>query len=142
MLSSRFTKLTLHSQNFGLVGNGRLHIMGLGSNGVSVEKMYASPSSSHQLCFADYWYSFDTQDALYDTAWSESNENQLVAASGDGTVKLYDITVNQFPVMQWQEHTREVYSVSWNLVSKDTFCSSSWDGTIKVVCVSHNLPNV
>jgi peroxin-7 len=77
--------------------------------------------------------SYDTQDALYDIAWSESHENQLVVASGDGSVKLFDITLDQFPVMSWQEHKREVYSVSWNMVSKDTFLSSSWDGTIKLV---------
>ena len=36
---------------------------------------------------------FDTQDGLYDCAWSEVHENQLVAASGDGTIKLFDITL-------------------------------------------------
>lgn len=86
--------------------------------------------------FAKWLCRFDTQDALYDTAWSETHENQIVIASGDGSVKLYDISLNEFPVMAWQEHTREVYSVSWNLVSKDTFCSSSWDGTIKIVCIN------
>ena len=36
---------------------------------------------------------FDTQDGLYDCAWSEVHENQLVTASGDGSVKLFDITL-------------------------------------------------
>lgn len=76
---------------------------------------------------------FDTQDSLYDTTWSEAHENQIVVACGDGSVKLFDISLDNFPVQSWQEHNREVYSVSWNLVSKDTFASSSWDGTIKVV---------
>jgi peroxin-7 len=76
---------------------------------------------------------FDTQDSLYDTAWSEAHENQIVVACGDGSVKLFDISLNDFPVQSWQEHNREVYAVSWNLVSKDTFVSSSWDGTIKIV---------
>ncbi|KAH8597070.1 putative peroxisome biosynthesis protein (Peroxine-7) [Bisporella sp. PMI_857] len=102
------------SANFGLVGNGRLYICGLGADGV----------------FAEKW--FDTQDALYDVAWSEIHENQLVVGSGDGSVKLYDISLNDFPVQSWQEHRREVYSVSWNLVAKDTLASSSWDGTIKI----------
>lgn len=78
---------------------------------------------------------FDTQDSLYDTAWSEIHENQIVVACGDGSVKLFDISLENYPVQSWQEHNREVYSVSWNLVSKDTFASSSWDGTIKVVCL-------
>ena len=38
---------------------------------------------------------FDTQDGLYDVAWSELNENQLVAASGDGALRLFDV---KFPV--------------------------------------------
>ncbi|PSS17101.1 hypothetical protein M430DRAFT_123156 [Amorphotheca resinae ATCC 22711] len=102
------------SANFGLVGNGRLYILGLTADGIQAEK----------------W--FDTQDSLYDTAWSEAHENQIVVACGDGSVKLFDIALNNFPVQSWQEHNREVYSVSWNLVSKDTFASSSWDGTIKI----------
>lgn len=70
---------------------------------------------------------------MFDTAWSEAHENQIVVGCGDGSVKLFDISVNEFPVQSWQEHNREVFSVFWNLVSKDTFASSSWDGTIKVV---------
>lgn len=76
--------------------------------------------------------SFDTQDALYDIAWSEVHENQILTASGDGSIKLYDLSVDQFPIQQWTEHAREVFSVHWNLVSKTTFLSSSWDGSVKI----------
>ncbi|KAL9040541.1 MAG: hypothetical protein Q9180_001844, partial [Flavoplaca navasiana] len=100
--------------NFGLVGNGRLYILGLTAQGIVAEK----------------W--FDTQDSLYDLAWSESHENQCVVAAGDGSIKLFDISLDQFPVQSWQEHKREVFAVHWNLVAKDTFCSSSWDGTVKI----------
>jgi peroxin-7 len=34
---------------------------------------------------------YDTQDGLYDLAWSEIHENQIVTASGDGSLKLWDI---------------------------------------------------
>lgn len=84
---------------------------------------------------------FETQDTLYDVSWSENHENQAVVGCGDGSVKLYDITVNDFPVQNWKEHNREVFSVSWNLVTKDTFCSSSWDGTVKVVSLVFPLPH-
>lgn len=77
--------------------------------------------------------SFDTNDALYDLAWSEINENQLVTACGDGSLKLFDLGLNDFPVMNFHEHKRETFSVSWNPVNKDTFLSSSWDGTVKIV---------
>lgn len=38
--------------------------------------------------------SFDTQDGLFDVAWSEIHENQLVTASGDGSLRLWDIMLN------------------------------------------------
>lgn len=81
----------------------------------------------------DDTHRYDTQDSLFDTAWSEAHENQVAVGCGDGSVKLFDISVPQFPVQSWQEHKREVFSVFWNLVAKDTFASSSWDGTIKIV---------
>ncbi|KAK0751135.1 WD40-repeat-containing domain protein [Schizothecium vesticola] len=102
------------SANYGLVGNGRLFCLGLSAQGVVVEK------------------AFDTNDALYDLAWSEINENQLVVATGDGSIKLFDLAVPDFPVMNFHEHNREVFSVAWNPVSKDNFLSSSWDGTVKL----------
>ncbi|KAI9666408.1 MAG: peroxisomal targeting signal 2 receptor [Bathelium mastoideum] len=102
------------SANFGLVGNGRLYILGLTPKGIVAEK----------------W--FDTQDGLFDLAWSENHENQVLVASGDGSVKLFDISLPEFPIASWSEHAREVFSVHWNLVSKETFLSSSWDGCIKI----------
>jgi len=127
------------SANFGLVGNGRLYILGLTPKGIVAEKWYSvrppalsnTPFKPHQRLTNHL--RFDTQDSLYDLAWSESHENQVVVACGDGSIKLFDIGVDQFPVQSWQEHNREVFSVHWNLITKDTFCSSSWDGTIKVV---------
>ena len=82
--------------------------------------------------------SFDTNDALYDLAWSEINENQLIVACGDGSLKLFDLGVNDFPVMNFHEHKRETFSVCWSPITKDSFLSSSWDGTVKIVtCLIH-----
>jgi peroxin-7 len=66
-------------------------------------------------------------------AWSEINENQLVVACGDGSLKLFDIGAKEFPVMIFHEHNREAFAAAWNPVTKDTFISSSWDGTVKIV---------
>lgn len=83
-------------------------------------------------------------------AWSEIHENQLVTASGDGSIRLWDVMINvrlpfynvftgpksyqDLPIRAWQEHTREVFSVDWSNIKKDTFASCSWDGTVKLVC--------
>ncbi|KAG0148626.1 hypothetical protein CROQUDRAFT_654713 [Cronartium quercuum f. sp. fusiforme G11] len=110
------TKLAVATAaNFGLVGNGRLHVVQL-DPGVrcEVEKI------------------FDTQDGLYDLAWSEVHENQLVTGSGDGSIKLWDITLNEFPLQSWTEHQREVFCLDWNNLKKNLFASSSWDHLIKI----------
>ncbi|KAJ3043201.1 peroxisomal targeting signal 2 receptor [Rhizophlyctis rosea] len=100
--------------NFGIVGNGRLWLLNVTPGGIGVDKTY------------------DTQDGLFDCAWSEIHENQLVTSSGDGSIKLWDATLPDFPIRNWTEHTREVFSVNWNMVQKDTFVSGSWDMTIKL----------
>ncbi|KAF7308916.1 Peroxin 7 [Mycena kentingensis (nom. inval.)] len=114
------TRLALASSaNFGLVGNGRLHLVSVtpgpnGALGLNVDKHY------------------ETQDGLYDVAWSEVHENQLVTASGDGSIRLWDVMLANLPIRAWQEHTREVFSVDWSNIKKDTFVSASWDGNVKV----------
>ncbi|KAI9737393.1 MAG: peroxisomal targeting signal 2 receptor [Cirrosporium novae-zelandiae] len=75
---------------------------------------------------------YPTQDSQYDITWSELHEDQAAIACGDGSIKIFDTNVDEFPVRSWQEHKREVFSVCWNLVDKDTLCSSSWDGTVKI----------
>ncbi|KAL1879368.1 hypothetical protein VTK73DRAFT_7099 [Phialemonium thermophilum] len=102
------------SANYGIVGNGRLFALGMTPAGIQLEK------------------SFDTNDALYDLAWSEINENQMVVACGDGSIKLFDLGVDNFPVMNFHEHKRETFCVYWNPITKDNFLSSSWDGTVKI----------
>ncbi|KAK6465374.1 WD40-repeat-containing domain protein [Scheffersomyces coipomensis] len=101
--------------NYGLVGNGRLFVLNIENTGMIQEQI-----------------SWETQDGLFDVAWSEVHENQLTVASGDGSIKLFDLTVGQFPIMNWKEHSREVFSINWNLVDKSNFISTSWDGTIKL----------
>lgn len=102
------------SANFGLVGNGRLSVLQDTPAGLMIEK------------------GFDTQDGLYDLAWSECHENQVATASGDGSVKLWDVMLNEFPIRKWHEHQREVFSIDWSNTQKDLFCTSSWDGTVKI----------
>ncbi|CAO1631251.1 unnamed protein product [Parajaminaea phylloscopi] len=106
--------------NYGLVGNGRLHVIG-------THATPASPVPQMSLMKA-----YDTQDGLYDVAWSELNEHQLATASGDGSIKLWDTSLADHPIRNWHEHTREVFSVDWNNIKKDTFASSSWDASVKV----------
>lgn len=103
------------SANYGLLGNGRLSVATLAPpNNAVIDK------------------TFETQDALFDLAWSEIHENQVVTAGGDGTIRLWDITLNQHPIRAWREHTKEVYSLDWSNINKSVFCSASWDGTIRI----------
>eukprot|EP00878_Enallax_costatus_P020020 GHUV01021148.1.p1 GENE.GHUV01021148.1~~GHUV01021148.1.p1 ORF type:complete len:123 (+),score=33.70 GHUV01021148.1:193-561(+) len=84
------------AQNFGIIGNGRLHILEMTPGGL-IETA-----------------AFDTADGLYDCAWSEENENIVLAASGDGSVKVYDLAAPPManPLRVFKEHRHEVSSLS------------------------------
>ncbi|ERF75228.1 hypothetical protein EPUS_00020 [Endocarpon pusillum Z07020] len=101
--------------NFGLVGNGRLYVLELTTQGIRPVK----------------WY--PTQDALYDVSHSESHSAHLLTSSGDGSLRLFDTNLEPtFPIATFSEHSREAFSCAWNLTAKSTFASSSWDGTVKI----------
>jgi len=92
------------AQHFGIIGNGKQHIL-------DVQKGRVVEINQ-----------FDTRDGLYDCSWSEENENHIAAASGDGSIKLWDVAApHRQPIKSYQEHTSEVYSVDWNLLHKRTF---------------------
>ncbi|GAA5863464.1 hypothetical protein JCM3774_005302 [Rhodotorula dairenensis] len=115
--------------NFGLVGNGRLSVVGI-HDGPIPPQPPAAPAMPDQGMLVEK--GFDAQDGLYDLAWSELHENQIATGSGDGSVKLWDIMLNDFPIRKWHEHQREVFSVDWSNTMKELFCTSSWDGSIKI----------
>jgi peroxin-7 len=68
------------AQNYGLVGNGRL---------VVVDVITGPDGACEQLRVVRH---FDTRDGLTDAGWSESNESHVLAASLDGTIKLWQLS--------------------------------------------------
>ncbi|KAE8778279.1 peroxisome biogenesis protein 7 [Hordeum vulgare] len=113
--------LAATSQHFGLVGNGHLLVLDLSA---------AGPGGPGLTPL----FSFPTSDALFDCAWSESHDSLCAAASGDGSVRLFDVTLPpaQNPVRLLREHAREVHGIDWNPVRRDAFLSASWDDTLKL----------
>lgn len=79
--------------NYGLVGNGRLHLTSIVGGQIVLDKLSVGVSTRdvYSLMLLN---SYDTQDGLYDIAWSEVNENHLVTGSGDGSIKLWDVHIN------------------------------------------------
>ncbi|KAF5728726.1 peroxisome biogenesis protein 7 [Tripterygium wilfordii] len=108
------------AQNFGILGNGRIHVLDL-----------APSPTSHAVTEL---VAFDTADGVYDLAWSESHDSLLIAAVADGSVKLFDTALppTQNPLRSFQEHSREVHSVDYNPTRRDSFLTASWDDTIKL----------
>ena len=102
------------AQNFGIVGNGWVSVLSVNDNGtINVVQEYA------------------TQDACYDAWFNEDNENQILTAGGDSTLKLWDF-MHPKPVASFEEHKQEVFSWEWSHIDKRKFVSSSYDQTIKV----------
>ncbi|KAI7829264.1 WD40-repeat-containing domain protein [Kickxella alabastrina] len=118
------------SANFGLVGNGRLSILTTTTTNTNNSRTQSNTNNSPLTILPQQHYG--TQDGLFDLSWNELHENQLISASGDGSIKLWDITLKTHPVAKWKEHKREVMSVEWNYTAKTTFLSSSWDGSVKL----------
>jgi len=103
------------AQNFGIVGNGKQYVLQVTPQGLIPVSMFYS------------------KDCLYDCAWSEEHEAHLVSVSGDGSIKLWDVSKKDGrPIRAWQEHTQEVYGVDWNLQRKDSFVTASWDKSVKL----------
>jgi len=75
--------------NFGIVGNGRLWILNHGAAPMVPPRPGMAPPPGGIMPER----TFDTQDGLFDVAWSEMHENQLVTSSGDGSIKLWDLTL-------------------------------------------------
>ncbi|MES1917907.1 MAG: hypothetical protein MHM6MM_009605, partial [Cercozoa sp. M6MM] len=103
------------SQHFGIVGNGRLFILRYSPSGTRIERH------------------FDTNNACFDVAWNEQRRTQLVAACGDGSLRLFDTKSQETrPLVAYSEHAAEVTSVAWNTRRQERFASASWDTTVKL----------
>ena len=125
------------AQHFGVVGNGKQHIIQVDTQGVIQKSSILGsipgnaptmiqPLPCKQLAI------FNTNDGIYDNAWSELNENHLISACGDGKIRLWDIASKNNPLRAYIGHNSEVYAVDWNIVSKQHFLSGSWDQSIKL----------
>ncbi|KAK6803869.1 hypothetical protein RDI58_001653 [Solanum bulbocastanum] len=115
---------TIRTENFGILGNGRVHILQLSPNG-PISKLIA----------------FDTTDGVYDVCWSEAHDSLAIVASSDGSVKLYDIFLppinnpildRNISVRTFKENAYCVYSASWNPRHADIFSSTSGDCTTRI----------
>ena len=81
--------------NFGIVGHGRLSVHDISAGWPSGELEAAAGGPSY-LC----------GNAVFDVAWSEFCDAQLIGACGDGVLRLYDLgahTVGR-PLAAYAEH--------------------------------------
>ncbi len=58
------------SQYYGIIGNGRLSVLNINPMTGNLEETQR----------------FNTNDGIFDIAWSEANEHQIISACGDGSV--------------------------------------------------------
>lgn len=76
-----------------------------------------------------------TKDALFDLCWSESMDDHLITAGGDGVLTMWQVANKSLPAIarsKWQAHQREIFSVDWNTVDKRWLLSGSWDLSIRL----------
>ena len=78
---------------------------------------------------------FDTRDGVYDVAWSEAADGVVATAGGDGSLKLWAVNAppQANPAASFNEHAREVSSLSWNVAQrKELLLSASWDDSVRL----------
>jgi len=107
------------AQHFGIVGNGALYVL-----------VTSEPRMSQV-------YLAQTQDSVFDVAWNEGNENQVLAACGDGSVKIFDLAYPQ-PISNIAAHSSEVFSVHSNYQMSNLIASGSYDKAVRVWDITSN----
>jgi peroxin-7 len=110
------------SQYYGFVGNGRLSIFSQNSQTGVLEEIQR----------------FNTNNGIFEIEWSEVNENQILTGSGDGFLRLWDIT-HKLPILALQEHIGEIYGVGWNHAATNLVASGGMDKTVKVYDIAKGV---
>jgi len=82
---------------------------------------------------------FNTNDGIFDIAWSEGNENHIISAGGDGSIKLWDLNA-QLPLVNFKEHIGEVFSVGWNVSNPALICSGGMDSSVRLYDIIKPTP--
>ncbi|KAI3630843.1 hypothetical protein MIR68_012278 [Amoeboaphelidium protococcarum] len=117
--------------NFGISGSGAMSLYRIDQSNTIGGGGYGQISLLKSVEFSD---------CVFDCRWSELSDGHMLAACGDGSVVLVDMSmlnVSQTKViMRWQEHIKEVFCVDWSSADKSKFLSSSWDGSVKVYDVN------
>lgn len=106
-------------ENFGISGAGTLYVFDLVSNSLLNEHNW--------------------KDGLFDVTWSEVNANIAITGSGNGSIQIWDIQLQE-PISVLHEHNKIVCSLDWNQTRAEQYLlSASWDQTVKVWDVERTL---
>jgi len=111
------------SQYYGIIGNGRLSIFTQNNTSGILEETRR----------------FNTNDGIFDLAWSETNENHILTGCGDGSLKLWDVNHKQ-PILNIKEHAGEIFGVSWNHTAANLVASAGMDSTVKLYDMIKGVP--
>lgn len=106
------------SDNFGIAGNSKLHLMkfDLGNNSTLPIKTYPM------------------QDAIFSTCFSEQSPNLVSCVTGNGYFKLFNMEGNN-PVVDLKAHQKEVHSVACNHFLPFLYLTAGADRNINLIDV-------
>ncbi|PPD77511.1 hypothetical protein GOBAR_DD25575 [Gossypium barbadense] len=107
------------AQNFGILGNGRVHVIDLSPNAPIINELIA----------------YDTADEhareVHGLDYNPTRRDSFLSASWDDSVKLWTLD-RPASLRTFREHAYCVYSVAWNPKHADVFASASGDCTVRI----------
>lgn len=106
-----------YSQYYGIIGNGKIIVYAFDTKGI------IKPLKM-----------FDTNEGVFDICWSEVNKNHLVSCGADGTLKLWDITLD-LPLFSIKVHKGDIWSCAWSHLVPNYISSTGTDTVLNITDV-------
>ncbi|KAK6150009.1 hypothetical protein DH2020_017534 [Rehmannia glutinosa] len=102
------------AQNFGILGNGRVHVLQL-----DLPSLNAPPSTPPTASTISVGRNLTTRSSSQQSLMAHQDLRLVLPPAAN-------------PIRSLHEHARECHGVDFNSVRKDSFLSASWDDTVKL----------
>ena len=107
------------SQYYGIIGNGKLIVLKKNQNSMAEIKK------------------FDTNDGIFDIAFSEMTQNHIMTVGAGGNLKLWDYqSMSSKPIVSLKRHNSDIWGCSWGHLTTNLVATAGSDSSMKVTDIT------